>query len=373
MYVKPREESIEDLSEKKLSDVQLRKVITQGYSDLSLSEISRYKRQYAVMFIDSQYSADTINKLFKAYAKGKIDDDDLFQAVKYTTYKPQNEQYIDEFLKSIDDKVFGHTTATQIFSACLFEHCTYKEAMNYVKSGAFYPTEYSSLSVTNEVADQLDKMGVSLRACEGFNYCYDVDDLKEALDSGAAIFVEDKNLAVKVCEYMKLPDWDNFRDMVERNMVGEIDLLSGKKLDELYSRYTINKRGEALYDKVKSEYDSFIEDMKKKPVETVIESAYEIVSKESVVMYCNVYVPALSENQFEALMSSSNTLDEVYKQWRDNGDLEDFRDIGISIVETADRIQISLDREKQEKIAAEKSDTVPEQKQAAVKPKHKSR
>ena len=141
MYVKPREESIEDLSAKKLSDVQLRKVITQGYSDLSLSEISRYKRQYAVMFIDSQYSADTINKLFDAYAKGKIDVDDLFLAVKYTTYKPQNEQYIDEYLKSIDDKVFGHTTATQIFSACLFEHCTYKEAMNYVKSGAFYPTE----------------------------------------------------------------------------------------------------------------------------------------------------------------------------------------------------------------------------------------
>ena len=65
-------------------------------------------------------------------------------------------------------------------------------------------------------------------------------------------------------------------------------------------------------------------------------------------------------------------LDEVYKQWRDSGDLEDFRDTGIAIVETADRIQISLDREKQEKIAAEKNEAIPEQKNV-VKPKHKSR
>ena len=324
------------------------------------------------MFIDSQYSASTINKLFDAYAKGKIDVDDLFQAVKYTTYKPKNEPYVDEFLKSIDDNVFGHTTATQIFSACLFEHCTYKEAMNYVKSGAFYPTEYSSLSVTNDVADQLDKMGVSLRACEGFNYCYDVDDLKEALDREAAIFVEDKDLALKVCEYMKLPDWSNFRSKVEYEMGREIANLTGNKLDELYIKHTVNKRGVALHDKVKSEYDSFIEDMKKKPVETVIESAYEIVCKENIVMYCDEYVPELSEKQFEALMSSGNTLDEVYIQWRDKGDLEDFRDIGISIVETADRIQISLDREKQEKLTAEKDKPAPEQKQA-VKPKKKSR
>ena len=57
-----------------------------------------------------------------------------------------------------------------------------------------------------KVAEQLDQMGVPLRACEGFNYYYDVDDLDEALDSGAAIFVRDKELAVKVCEYMKLLD-----------------------------------------------------------------------------------------------------------------------------------------------------------------------
>ena len=46
MYVKTREESMEDLSTI-LSDVQLKKAIIQGYSDISLSEISRYKRRYA--------------------------------------------------------------------------------------------------------------------------------------------------------------------------------------------------------------------------------------------------------------------------------------------------------------------------------------
>ena len=304
------------------------------------------------MFIDSQYSADTINKLFDAYSKGKIDVDDLFLAVKYTTYKPKNEPYVDEYLKSIDNG-FSHTTATQTFSACLFEHCTYKEAMNYVKSGAFYPTEYSSLSVTNDVAYQLDKMGVSLRACEGFNYCYDVDDLKEALDREAAIFVQDKDVALKVCEYMKLPDWSSFRSKVEYEMGSDIANLSGSQLNDLRIKFTVDTRGRALYDKVQAEYISFVNEMKQAPPEEIIESAYDIVIRDNIVTYCDEYYPELSSEQFEALMSRKNTLDEIYEVWCKNGDLHSIYDVGIAIVETADRIQISLNRDQQKNIAVE--------------------
>lgn len=356
MYIRSRDESIEQLSQT-LNPEQLRKAITQRYSALSLSVIADFKKEYADKLIDSNFSAETINKLTKAYYDEKIDTKDLFIAVKYSG--GENEKYIDDFLDSID-KGFYHGTAAKTFLAVLFEDCNYKEAVEYVKSGAFYPTEYASLSVTKEVAEQLDKMGIPLRACEGFNNNYDVDDLNEALERFAAIFVRDKSLAVKTCEYMKLPDWDNFKEYIEMEMCGRKSGLSGDKLSELREGFERKNLEVQLYKKVQSEYNKFIADMKKEPADVIIESAYEIVSKENILMYCEEYDLKLSEKQFTALMSSKNTLDEVYREWCDNGEWHGIDDIGLALEETADRIQISLDR----KIA--------EQKQA-VKPKNKAR
>lgn len=370
MYIRTRDESIEQLSEI-LKPEQLRKAITQQYSALSLSVIADFKKEYAVKLIDSSYSANTINKLTRAYYDNKIDSDDLIQAVKYSEYNNRNEPYIDDFLDSIDNG-FYHETAAKTFAATLYENCSYKEAMEFVRSGAFYLTEYASLSVKNEVAEQLDMMNVPLRACEGFNYCYDAEDLNEALDSGTAIFVQDKELAVRVCEYMKLPDWDNFKEYVEIEMCGRMSSISGEKLAELRGDFVRRKFEIQLYDKVQGEYDKFIDKMKKEPAEVIIESAYEIVSKENITMYCQKYNVNLSEKQFSALLSSKNILDEVYKQWCDNGEWHGLEDIGLALEETADRIQISIDRENEKKKSAVISENISAEKQT-VKPKNKSR
>lgn len=369
MEIKTRDESISNLSEK-LSKEQLHKAVTQGYSDVSLSEISRFKGEYAAMFFDSKYSANTVNKLLDAYNKNLLTPNDLIQTIKYTEHNNKNEPYVDDFLGSIENDIF-HKTAVGIFSSTLYEHCSYKEAVEYVKSGAFYPTEYASLSVTNEVAVQLDKMGIPLRACEGFNNCYDIDSadrLESALERGAAIFVRDKNLAVKVCEYMKLPDWEKFKEYFEMKMCGRQSDLSGNKLSEFRVDFLRKNRDIQLYNKVQEEYDKFIADIKKQPAEIIIESAYEIVSKENIVMYCKEYSLNLSDKEFDALMSSRNTLDEVYVEWCSNSELHGIDDIGLALEEAADNIQISIDRE----IAEQKAEPVLEQKQA-VKPKSKAR
>ncbi len=368
MYIRSREESIEQLSET-LNPEQLRKAITQRYSALSLSVIADFRKEYADKLIDSRFSAETINKLTKAYYDEKINTEDLFIAVKYSG--GENEKYIDDFLDSID-KGFYHGTAAKTFLAVLFEDCSYKEAMELVKSGAFYPTEYGSLSLEKEVAVELDKMGVPLRACEGFNNNYDVDDLSEALERSAAIFVQDKELAVKVCEYMKLPDWNNFKEYIEIKTCGRQSDLSGDKLSELREGFDRKNLDVELYKKIHSEYNKFIAEMKKEPAEIIIESAYEIVSKENIVMYCEEYDLKLSEKQFTALMSSKNTLDEVYREWCDNGEWHGIDDIGLALEETADRIQISIDRKIAEKKQTEISENVSAEKQV-LKPKNKSR
>ena len=244
MYLRTREESLQQLSEILRSE-QLRKAITQGYSDVSLSVIADFKPAYAEMLIKSSYTPETINKLTDAYAKDKISMDDMLRVVDYSNHTTRNEPYIDAFLASIDNGVY-HETAAKTFAAVNFEKCSYNEAINYVKSGAFYPTDFSSLSVTDNVAEELHKMGVSLRACEGFNYCYDISDFREALRNSAAIFVSDKDIAVKVSEMMNLPDWEQFRDEVRYIMGQNIGELTGDKLSELRSDYIAENYSVAL-------------------------------------------------------------------------------------------------------------------------------
>lgn len=110
--------------------------------------------------------------------------------------------------------------------------------------------------------------------------------------------------------------------------------------------------------------------------DVIVESAYEIVTKDEITNYCQEYTPRLTEQQYEALLSSKNTLHEVYEQWCNNGELHGLEDIGIALEETADRIKFSLDRERKMKQAAvdKVMEAAPEQKkEQAVMPKRKSR
>jgi len=55
-----RNESLERLKER-LTESQLRKVMTQGYSDVSLSVVAEYNLEYARMLADCRYSPETFN------------------------------------------------------------------------------------------------------------------------------------------------------------------------------------------------------------------------------------------------------------------------------------------------------------------------
>jgi len=61
-----------ELLSETLNTEQLRKAITQRYNALALSVIADFKKEYADKLIDSRFSAETINKLTKAYYDEKI-------------------------------------------------------------------------------------------------------------------------------------------------------------------------------------------------------------------------------------------------------------------------------------------------------------
>ena len=71
MYIRNRDESIEQLAEV-LRPEQLRKVITQGYSDISLSVMVDFQKEYAQKLADSKFSVQTMNKIMDIYLNGRF-------------------------------------------------------------------------------------------------------------------------------------------------------------------------------------------------------------------------------------------------------------------------------------------------------------
>lgn len=99
-----------------------------------------------------------------------------------------------------------------------------------------------------------------------------------------------------------------------------------------------------LYRKVTAEYVKFISDLHQADTETAIESAFEIVWKGNISTYLEREEIDLTDEQCEALLSSKNTLDEIYYQFLNEDGMNSYKDLGYTLKDTADRIQISLDR-----------------------------
>lgn len=89
-----------------------------------------------------------------------------------------------------------------------------------------------------------------------------------------------------------------------------------------------------LYEKIKFEHSRFISELKTKPANDIILSAYEIVTKNDILMFCENEDPDLTDEQFRFLLSRPALLDEVFEQWCNNGELTSYDDVGIVIKTT---------------------------------------
>ncbi|MCM1276902.1 MAG: DUF3848 domain-containing protein [Lachnospiraceae bacterium] len=375
MSIKSREQSIEIISNSVPPNL-LKKAITNGYSDLALSFMADLKDEYLNKMLGSNFSANAVNKLTEAAENGKLGYGDLARIMRFAPYNARNEKYLDDMLNSIDKGVFPETAA-KIFAAVGYAEMSYNDALDLVKSGAYYPTDYAGLSVEDDVAKELGKMGYPLRACEGFNYCYDIDSadrLAGALDRGAAITIPDKQLAVEIKKAIGCEDWQDFRNYIAERMEDKIPDLTGADIFALRRGFECEIMSEKLYNKVNAEYLNFISEMKKEPTDVVIGSAYEIVWKDDITHYLENEALDLSPKQFSALLSSKNTLDEIYGEWCSNGELHSYDDIAIALKDTAEHIAYSLEREQPPVIPEQKVEKFPEQKtEDKSAPKRKSR
>ena len=102
---------------------------------------------------------------------------------------------------------------------------------------------------------------------------------------------------------------------------------------------------EKLANKVEAEWKAFLDDMKKKTPAVLIESAYEISTKDNIQTYITEENLELTEKQINALLSSPNTLNDLYDDWSSDEYLNSYSDVAELLKLTADKINEAIDRE----------------------------
>ena len=111
---------------------------------------------------------------------------------------------------------------------------------------------------------------------------------------------------------------------------------------EKYDNISTEKK---LANKVGDEWKAFLEDMKKESPAVLIESAYEISTKDNIQTYITEENLELTEKQINALLSSPNTLNDLYDDWSSDEYLNSYSDVAELLKLTADKINEAIDRE----------------------------
>ncbi len=353
MTITNREDSISYLSEV-LSKEQLANIISHNYSDQALAVMAEFDRGYVERFANTLYDTESMEKLIGAYRNKQIDWKDLLHIVEYSCYDFASEEYLDQFIRSIEAKEIDHITASRVLTATAYEFDTYNGLKELVRSGAYYPTQHANIALNPRVTAELRDLAVPLTAMRKEGTYYDLtqkSEFDEAVRKGDRIkLIKFPKLAVEVINLMKNPDWQDFKAWFKEHEGIDRTQLTSSELSAQYRYFSMERYADKLVDKVAAEHTAFIEDMKNRPSEEIIGAAYEIVIKEQIKMFMTEVPQYLPESKTDALMSSRNTLNDIYEQWRSEDDLAD-TDIEIIIDNTADKIIAK--REREQKLAAE--------------------
>ena len=117
---------------------------------------------------------------------------------------------------------------------------------------------------------------------------------------------------------------------------------------------------EKLANKITAEWKSFLEDMKKESPDVLIESAYEISTKDNIQTYITEEKLGLTEKQINALLSRENILGELYADWNHNEYLNSYSDVGVLLGDTANAILISENRLQDSRVSQQSKVVAPE-------------
>lgn len=227
-----REEAIESLAEN-IGRQALAAVLAKGYDDNTLSVIAEQNKAAAQYFVDTMLSVESVNTITKAYSEKIIDGADLIHIMQYSTFRNGNEVDVQRFIQRIKCGM-DHTTASLVFVADNYEPERFDELADKVKSGAYFPTKYGTLSISYEVARVLSRLKVPLRASRKGYISSGVLNIEDNIKYGDCIRGGDSKLVLTVKKYMDKFDWDSFYSYL---LSKDNDNISAADIEKHYSDY----------------------------------------------------------------------------------------------------------------------------------------
>ena len=341
MRIITRAESMEKLCNM-VDNAEYAGIVKHHFSDYVLERLAENPRELADRLAHTKMSNEAVERLIKAYDTNIINYGDFFHIMQYSMVNNGNEKYLNDFFSSIAAGL-DTKTASRILVAAKFEDWSYNEIRGLVDSGTYQVSDNTFVALTTDVAREIDKLGMELFAYDKSNDFYLVKDIEQAIANGDAITFSRSDLAMKINEMRGNPDWEAFRNYIAEDME-DIEHLSADGLVEAYKEYRVEELNIELSRKVDRNFESFIYGIREQGVDEAISRCYEITVKTNIQAYIESGPADISEEQYNALISSDNPLDEIYSAWLKREYLKTYDDIPKAMEYAADNILKSKKR-----------------------------
>lgn len=325
-----------------VDNVEYAKIVSHHFSDYVLEIMANNSRELADRLAHTKLSNEGVERLVKAYDSNIITMGDLLHITNYSLVSGGSEKYFNDYFSSIAAGL-DTQTASRILVAAKFEDWSYNEIYSMVKSGTYMVGDNTFVALDPDVAREIDKLGIELFAYDKSNDFYLVKDIEQSIADGDSITFSRSALAMKINEMCTQPDWEDFRNYIAEDME-DIEHLTVDGLVEAYQEYRVEELNIELSRKVDKNFEAFIHGIREQGVDEAIKSSYEITVKTNIQSYIESEPADITEEQYNALLSSENPLDEIYSAWLKREDLKTYDDIPRAMEYAADGILESKKR-----------------------------
>jgi ASC-1-like (ASCH) protein len=319
-----------------VDNAEYAKIVRHHFSDNVLEVMANNRRELSDRLAHTKLTNEGVERLVKAYDSNIITMGDLLHIMNYSLVSSGNEKYFNDYFSSIAAGL-DTQTASRILVAAKFEDWSYNEIYSMVKSGAYQVGDNTFVALNPDVAREIDKLGIELYAYDKTNDFYLVKDIEKTIADGDSITFSRSALAVKINEMRGNSDWEDFRNYIAED-IEDIEHLTIDGLVEAYQEYRVEELNIELSRKVDRNFEAFIQGIREQGVDEAIKCSYEITVKTNIQSYIESEPADISEEQYSALISSDNPLDDVYGAWLKCEYLKTYDDIPKAMEYAADGI-----------------------------------
>gem|GEM_PF-6986187 len=314
------------------------------FSDNTLEVLSNQTSAFIRNTAHSKFSTDNIDRMFLAYNYDNVIGlSQLKKLMMYSLLTRTNEIDLDRYL----DKVYSGcdpVTATDAFILSVPDKIPYIEVMDLIESG-IYEIKDNKLSLMPELAKEIGSLGIELLSSREGRYKVLMNVDEAALNDDRIVF-DDYRLARSISELSKTPDWQDAKEFIKEYLGDAVQRIDADEFEHYYYMYQVDLRLACLRRLVNENYESFINEVRHGTIDETINRAEEIVTKGNIKDFINEEIPGISVENYGALITICDPLDEIYTEWGKRRDLHSYSDIEKAIESAGEKLRIRLDREK---------------------------